>query len=223
MNPMPDQQCSAEAAITRSPTCQPRRCTVPSVRPSIGQRTCSFTSARTNFSVLPESTTAEPSAVTEVNRDDNLDFTQVTTFTQVGTPRPTKTELAEAKRLSKVLKKEAKAEEKVIKAALKELEQLQKIHKSAMKDESSALTDHAKAAKKEQKMNKVFLKAKDKYDVSSSILQSKTDKLDITRSYADAQTNMLHEKTAEVQRLRAQKATDDMERDAKLASLGLGS
>jgi len=121
--------------------------------------------------------------------------------------------------MSKIIKSEAKAEDKLLKNAMKDLHEVQKIQKRAVNDESSALKAHSKAVKLEHKLNKAYLDAKAKYENAAANLNAKTEKLEAVRQHAQQQTALLHVRSQEVDQLRTQKATDDRERQAKLAVL----
>jgi len=130
-----------------------------------------------------------------------------------------KTEAKDAKRISKIIQKEAKSDEKLLKAAIKELGRLQKVQKDAASSEASAISSHGKAIKVEQKLNRLYLDAKAKWEVAAADLNAKAEKLEAVKEHAQKQTELLQEKSREVEALRAQKATDDRERQAKLAAL----
>ncbi|KZT57935.1 hypothetical protein CALCODRAFT_495596 [Calocera cornea HHB12733] len=133
--------------------------------------------------------------------------------------RLTKREGKDAKRMSKILKKEAVTEQRSLDVALKELERLQKVQRKSAAAESEALVRHTKAARQENKLNQLYLTAKAKWEQSAAYLKSSTEALEQSREHARNQTELLREKTAEVDRLRAQKATDDRERQAKISAL----
>ncbi|KAG8899699.1 hypothetical protein FRB99_006493 [Tulasnella sp. 403] len=130
-----------------------------------------------------------------------------------------KAEAKDAKKLAKIIKNEAKTEDKLLKTAIKELGQIQKVQKQAANDEAVALAAHAKTAKAEQKLNRAFLDAKGKHETALLELQNKAEKLEAVRLHAQQQTELLQDKLKEVEKLRAQKATDDREREAKLVAL----
>ncbi|KAG8983675.1 hypothetical protein FRB90_005834, partial [Tulasnella sp. 427] len=130
-----------------------------------------------------------------------------------------KIEAKDAKQLSKIIQNEGKAEDKLLKTSIKELARIQKIQKAAAAEEASTITAHAKAVKLEQKLNKAYLDAKAKWEAAVADLKSKEEKLASAREHGQTQTALVKEKVLEVEALRAQKATDDRERQAKLASL----
>ncbi|CAE6478065.1 unnamed protein product [Rhizoctonia solani] len=135
--------------------------------------------------------------------------TAESSLSQSAVQKITAAELKDAKRVSKILKNEQKAEDKSMKKAIKELDKLASIQRQASKDESAALSAHNKAVKAEHKLN---MKA-------AAELKSKTEMLESTKEHARAQTELLQAKTKEVDQLRTQKATDDRERQAKLLAL----
>ncbi|KIO31633.1 hypothetical protein M407DRAFT_128896 [Tulasnella calospora MUT 4182] len=130
-----------------------------------------------------------------------------------------KTEARDAKQLSKIIQNEGKVEDRLLKTSIKELARVQKIQKAAAAEEASAITAHAKAVRLEQKLNKAYLEAKSKWESAVVDLKSKEEKLASAREHGQTQTALVKEKLLEVEALRAQKATDDRERQAKLASL----
>ncbi|CEL55580.1 hypothetical protein RSOLAG1IB_01592 [Rhizoctonia solani AG-1 IB] len=131
----------------------------------------------------------------------------------------TAAELKDAKRVSKILKNEQKAEDKSMKRAIKELDKLASIQHQAAKDESAALSAHNKAVKAEHKLNIKYLAAKAAWEKAAADLKSKNEMLNSTREHARTQTELLQVKSKEVDQLRTQKATDDRERQAKLLAL----
>ncbi|KAG8714697.1 hypothetical protein FRC11_007488 [Ceratobasidium sp. 423] len=125
----------------------------------------------------------------------------------------------DAKRVSKILKNEQKAEDKSMKRAIKELDKLASVQRQAAKDESAALSAHSKAVKAEHKLNMKYLAAKAAWEKAAADLKSKTEMLESTKEHARTQTELLQAKTKEVDQQRTQKATDDRERQAKLLAL----
>jgi hypothetical protein len=80
----------------------------------------------------------------------------------------------------------------------------------AQKAQTKALQVHDKAYKK-------FLKQKEVYDRIESELRSREDQYEATRQHAQAQTEILAQKSAELNDLRAQKAADDVSLRSELA------
>ncbi|KAH7341606.1 hypothetical protein B0J17DRAFT_647262 [Rhizoctonia solani] len=145
--------------------------------------------------------------------------TAESSLSQTVVQKITAAELKDAKRVSKILKNEQKAEDKSMKRAIKELDKLASIQRQASKDESAALSAHNKAVKAEHKLNMKYLAAKAAWEKAAADLKSKTEMLESTKEHARTQTELLQSKTKEVDQLRTQKATDDRERQAKLLAL----
>ncbi|KAG9033393.1 hypothetical protein FRB95_014841 [Tulasnella sp. JGI-2019a] len=141
-----------------------------------------------------------------------------TTLTHQEIATIVKVEGKDAKRFSKILKKEGKAETKLLAMAMKELSNLQKVVKTAISNEAAALKAHARAVKSEHKANKIYLDAKAKWEITTAELGVMTEKLDATHRHAQEQTALLKAQTREVEQLRTQKATDDRERQTKLST-----
>ncbi|TDL25713.1 hypothetical protein BD410DRAFT_784749 [Rickenella mellea] len=131
----------------------------------------------------------------------------------------TKEELKNAKRMSKIIKNEAKSEKKSFDTALKELAKIQKLQKHAADDENSALKRHARALKAEHKANMKFLAAKQTHEKSEVELRTAVERLDACKDHALKQTELLQQKNREVEEMRSQKAVDDREREARLKEL----
>ncbi|KAG9091515.1 hypothetical protein FRC07_011840, partial [Ceratobasidium sp. 392] len=125
----------------------------------------------------------------------------------------------DAKRVSKILKNEQKAEDRSMKAHIKELDKLSAVQRQAAKDEAAAITAQRKAVKEEHKLNMKYLAAKAAWEKAAADLKSKNEMLDSTKEHARIQTELLQKKTKEMDQLRTQKATDDRERRAKLLAL----
>ncbi|KZT73031.1 hypothetical protein DAEQUDRAFT_762395 [Daedalea quercina L-15889] len=134
----------------------------------------------------------------------------------------TKIEKASAKegrRLSKVLKSEAKSEAKAVDQAIRELADIQKMQKTALKEESRAVSSHAKALRTFHKEELEYLAARARYEKAQAELAAVEDTRDSAREHAQEVTEMMQEKSREVEWLRSQKAADDRERQAKLTQL----
>ncbi|KAH9928262.1 uncharacterized protein B0H18DRAFT_252704 [Fomitopsis serialis] len=116
----------------------------------------------------------------------------------------------EGKRLSKVLKSEAKSEAKAIEQAIRELADIQKMQKTALKEESRAVASHAKALRTFHKEELEYLAARARYEKAQAELAAVEDGRDAAREHAQEVTEMMQEKSKEVDWLRAQKAADDV-------------
>ncbi|KAJ9092394.1 hypothetical protein QFC21_006896 [Naganishia friedmannii] len=138
---------------------------------------------------------------------------------QAGMHRISKDEARDAKRLSKMIKVEGKSEAAAVKGAIKELESLQKVQRAAHAEELKAQQKHAKFTRVEHKARLRFLKEKERYERVEAQLRSIEADYEAKREHASQQTDLLAEKTQELNDLRAQKAADDRERELKLLSL----
>lgn len=128
-------------------------------------------------------------------------------------------ERKDSKRMSKIIKQEGQSEAAAVRGAMKELESLQKVQKAAAYDELKAQKMHTKALQVHDKAYKKFMKQKEAYDRIESHLRSREEQYEMTRQHAQAQTDILAEKSEELNDLRAQKAADDREREMRLLAL----
>ncbi|KAJ9113978.1 hypothetical protein QFC22_005796 [Naganishia vaughanmartiniae] len=138
---------------------------------------------------------------------------------QAGMHRISKDEARDAKRISKMIKVEGKSEAAAVKGAIRELESLQKVQRAAHAEELKAQQKHAKFTRVEHKARLRFLKEKERYERVEAQLRSIEADYEAKREHASQQTDLLAEKTQELNDLRAQKAADDRERELKLLSL----
>ncbi|OSX57808.1 hypothetical protein POSPLADRAFT_1061484 [Postia placenta MAD-698-R-SB12] len=125
----------------------------------------------------------------------------------------------DGKRVAKVIKAEAKAEKAAIEQAIRELADVQRMQRQAIKEESKTVSTHAKALRQFHKDELEYLAARAKYERAQAELQTWEDMRDSARQHAAEVTDRLQEKNQEVEWLRAQKAADDREREAKLKVL----
>ncbi|KAI0719305.1 hypothetical protein C8T65DRAFT_802915 [Cerioporus squamosus] len=130
-----------------------------------------------------------------------------------------KEQIKEGKKVAKIIKAEGKAEKRALEDALKELADLQKLQKVAVKDESKTYNAYSKTLREFRKAELEFFAARAKYERAQADLQAQEDARDASRSHAREITEMLQEKNREVEWLRAQKAVDDREREAKVRQL----
>ncbi|KAI0787654.1 hypothetical protein C8Q74DRAFT_622325 [Fomes fomentarius] len=130
-----------------------------------------------------------------------------------------KNQVKEGKKVAKIIKAEGKAEKQALDEALKELADLQKMQKVAVKEEGKAYTAYSKALRDFHKNELEFFAARAKYERAQADLRAQEDARDASRNQARETTEMLQEKNREVEWLRAQKAVDDREREAKVRQL----
>ena len=146
----------------------------------------------------------------------------------------------DAKRLSKIIVNEGKAEDSHLKAAIKELEGLQKAQQRAASEEVKAATSVSKASRIEQKAHAKFIEARAMHERAIATLSNLEDSLRAKKEQAEKRTEMLQRQADEVDTMRQRKAVDDVsalstaspcwevlipwqrEREAKLALLKEG-
>ena len=145
----------------------------------------------------------------------------------------------DAKRLSKIIVNEGKAEDSHLKAAIKELEGLQKAQKRAGSEEVKAASALSKASRAEQQAQAKFIEARAVHERAVATLANLEESLRAKKEHAEKRTEMLQKQAEEVDTMRQRKAVDDVsalpistpiaalmplqrEREAKLAQLREG-
>lgn len=124
--------------------------------------------------------------------------------------------------MSKIIKAEGKAEDKSLKSALKELSSLQAAQKKAAAAETAATHAQSKAAREEQRATAAYLEAKTRHERAVANLSVCQERLSLSREHAQKTTVMVRQQAEEVDSMRERKATDDREREVKLANLKAG-
>ncbi|KZT07768.1 uncharacterized protein LAESUDRAFT_677672 [Laetiporus sulphureus 93-53] len=156
--------------------------------------------------------------------DDTHSFVERSKVAEAGLTPKQRSRIGKAhakvgKQISKVLKSEGKVERKALEQAIKELADIQKMQKNAVREESRAVSAHAKALRTFHKEELEHLAAKARFDRAQAELWTYEDARETARDHAADITDMLKEKNLEVEWLRAQKAADDSEREAKMQQL----
>jgi hypothetical protein len=144
----------------------------------------------------------------------------------------------DAKRLSKIIIKEGKAEDSHLKAAIKELEGLQKAQKHAASEEVKAASAVSKASRAEQQTHAKFIEARAVHERAVATLTNLEESLKAKKEHAEKRTEVLQRQADEVDSMRQRKAVDDVsplptvtvtmptplqrEREAKLVQLREG-
>jgi len=136
--------------------------------------------------------------------------------------RIAKAEKKDAKRLSKIIIKEGKAEDSHLKAAIKELEGLQKAQKHAASEEVKAASAVSKASRAEQQTHAKFIEARAVHERAVATLTNLEESLKAKKEHAEKRTEVLQRQADEVDSMRQRKAVDDREREAKLVQLREG-
>jgi hypothetical protein len=134
--------------------------------------------------------------------------------------RLSKAELKDNKRLSKIIRAEAKAEAAALKAAIAELAQLQGQQGAATKREAAAAKAQAKALAAHMKSESKYRALKATYERDQGDLHGKEEALSVEQANAREVSERTGEKAREVERLRLQTAADERERAAKLEEMG---
>lgn len=133
--------------------------------------------------------------------------------------RLNKAEVKEGKRVAAVIKLEGKAEQRALEIAIKEMVDIQKMQKASIKEEARTHATHAAALRTYHKEELEFFAARAKYEKAQADLQAFEDSREASRQHAQDATEMLQDKNKEVEWMRAQKATHDHEREAKMLKL----
>ncbi|KAH7106671.1 hypothetical protein BKA62DRAFT_687818, partial [Auriculariales sp. MPI-PUGE-AT-0066] len=112
----------------------------------------------------------------------------------------------EAKKFSKVLRRDGKTSELEMKKAMKELAALEKEHKRAVKTQASAETSHRKADKLAKKLQVVLIKAREKLDEALVKVNKRRELASETKSQAAELSERFQAKMTEVQAMRESKS-----------------
>ncbi|KAH7098730.1 hypothetical protein BKA62DRAFT_712186 [Auriculariales sp. MPI-PUGE-AT-0066] len=112
----------------------------------------------------------------------------------------------EAKKFSKVLRRDGKTSELEMKKAMKELAALEKEHKRAVKTQASAETSHRKADKLAKKLQVVLIKAREKLDEALVKVNKRRELASETKSQAAELSERFQAKMKEVQAMRESKS-----------------
>ncbi|WRT67177.1 uncharacterized protein IL334_004143 [Kwoniella shivajii] len=128
-------------------------------------------------------------------------------------------EKRDAKRLTKVIKAEAKSEKRAVEGSIKELERLTKLQREAASAERKSQLRLSKWTRNEHKARLRFLKEKERYEKVEADLRNAENDYEERRDHAAGLTSQVAEKTYELDDARAQKAADDREREVKLLAL----
>ncbi|WVR05187.1 hypothetical protein IAU60_002199 [Kwoniella sp. DSM 27419] len=128
-------------------------------------------------------------------------------------------EKKDAKRLTKVMKQEGKAEAKAVSGSIRELERLTKLQREAAAAERKSQLRLSKYTSKEHKARLRFLKEKERYEKVEGELRNAENDYEERRDHAAGLTSQVAEKQYELDDARAQKAADDRERAVKMLAL----
>ncbi|KAG1744064.1 uncharacterized protein EDB91DRAFT_1246943 [Suillus paluster] len=137
-----------------------------------------------------------------------------------------KDEQRESKRFSKLLKTESSLEKAALARALKSLAALQDLHKSACKLETKAEGAYSKSLLAAQKAESTFHEAKARaeeerarWEGKQAEAKAQEERLEAERETVREMEDRMAECAREVEKLRIMKATDEREREAKMAEM----
>lgn len=128
-------------------------------------------------------------------------------------------EKKDARRLTKIIKKEAKTEAQAVQTSIKELERICALQKEAATAERKSQLRLTKWTTREHKARMRFLKEKERYERIEGELRNAENDFEERRDHAAGLTAQVAEKTQDLDDLRAQKAADDREREVKILAL----
>ncbi|KAH9178136.1 hypothetical protein EDB89DRAFT_1901729 [Lactarius sanguifluus] len=189
---------------------------VPPEAPSAGaggdaQRSASLVSRRTNGSAFANgaaTTTNDPPVASAEGELKPRDKAAIS-----------KEEKGVGRRLSKIIRSEAKAEKAALDVALGELAEIQKLQKASVKEEAESHTKHSRALSDAHKAEMNVFVARTANEREQAGLRAAGDELEACRKHARETTDMLRDKMHEIERLRVYKGVDDRERAVKVKKL----
>ncbi|KAG1808368.1 uncharacterized protein BJ212DRAFT_1579964 [Suillus subaureus] len=137
-----------------------------------------------------------------------------------------KDEQRESKRFSKLLKTDSKLEKAALAQALKSLAALQDLHKAACKLEARAEATHYKSLMAAQKAESTFLEVRARaeeeharWEGKKAEVKAQEERLEAERETVREMEDRMAECAREVEKLRILKATDEREREVKMAEM----
>lgn len=137
-----------------------------------------------------------------------------------------KDEQRESKCFSKLLKTESKLEKAALARSLKSLAALQELHKAACKLEAKAGAAHSKSLLAAQKAESTFLEARARaeeeharWEGKKGEVKAQEERLEAERETVREMEDRMAECAREIEKLRILKATDEREREAKIAEM----
>lgn len=125
----------------------------------------------------------------------------------------------EAKQYTKLLRKEAKNDEKDLAKAIKDAQNLEKPLRKANKAEKQSEKRHQSAVHDEHKASKAFNKYKLEYEKAQAALQKSLDELDIKKKHTHATQEAFDKAKQRIDSLRNQKIVNDKDRARRQASI----
>jgi len=130
-----------------------------------------------------------------------------------------KVEAENGRRLSKIIREEAKVEKMTLEIAINELADLQRVQKDIVKNIARVQANHSKLLVQARKREAEYLAAKRKFEAAQAALTAEEETLDTLRKEATDATERMQDKSAEVDALRHALAVDERERQVALGQL----
>ncbi|CDZ96983.1 hypothetical protein [Phaffia rhodozyma] len=130
-----------------------------------------------------------------------------------------KAEHKDNKKLAKVMKSEAKEEQRRLDDAIKELARLQKSAKESTIIEAKSGKFHLEGVKAEQKAHAKLLEVQAWYDQVAADLKSREAEHQVNQEASATHLRLIQEQTARIDLMRENKSRDDRERAEKLATM----
>ncbi|KAF8273275.1 hypothetical protein EI94DRAFT_1795347 [Lactarius quietus] len=190
------------------------------------QRSASFASRRTNRSLATNGSAFANGAATTTNNPSDVDPSlqaRAASAEDELSPRDkaviSKDENTVGRRLSKIIRNEAKSEKAALDVALAELAEIQKLQQASVKEEAEFHTRHARALSDTHKAEMKLLIARTANEREKAGLQAAGAELEASRKHARETTDMLRDKMQEVEWLRVHKGVDDREGAVKAKGL----
>lgn len=125
----------------------------------------------------------------------------------------------EAKKMDKLMKTEAKNEQKSIKRAIKDAASSEKLFRKSRDAEAQAMKRHQKAQTTEHKAAQKLNAAKAEYEKCAAELQKALDDLDIKKKHTQGTRENYEKAKLHIDDLRAQKTVNDAARSRQSAQL----
>lgn len=133
--------------------------------------------------------------------------------------RLSRMEKKDAKKLTKLMREEERAQGREVEQTIRDLRSLSKLQKEAIGKERQAQRELSRWTGREHKARLRFLKEKERYEkVEAELRRAEVDHEE-RQEHAAGLTAQIAEKTQDIDDMRAQKAADDRERRVKRLAL----
>lgn len=125
----------------------------------------------------------------------------------------------EVKKMDKLMKTEAKNENKSIKRAIKDASESEKLFRKSREAEAQAVKRHQKATTKEHKAAKLLSKVKAEYEKVAAELAKSVEDLDIKKKHTESTRSGYEASKRHIDELRNQKTVNDQARSRQASQL----